>query len=78
MKLTKSQLTQMIKEELEVLTEASAAIRALFNPMEEMYDSAPTPEAKEQLENNIIMVFKNIIKSWREGRESPDAWKSGY
>ena len=78
MKITKSQLTELIKEELEVLTEASAAIRALFHPMEKMYDAAPTPEAKEQLENNIIMVFENIIKSWREGRENPDAWKSGY
>ena len=91
MKLTKSQLVQLIKEEFGVLNEDSAAIRSVFAPMEKMYYTAKdwspqgtleerdtTPEEKKQLEDSFIRVFENIIKTWQEERESPDAWKSGY
>ena len=60
----------MPKNVTTINTEATAAIRSLFYPMEEMYDAASTPEEKEQLEKNLIMVFNNIIKAWQDGRRS--------
>ena len=70
---------------------ASAEARSVFAPMEKMYYTAKdwspqgtleerdtTPEEKKQLEESFITVFDNIIKTWQEERESPDAWKSGY
>lgn len=67
-----------INEGLEILNEASAAIRALFHPMEDMYNTAgATLEEKEQLENNIILVFKNILEDWRAQRAEARAEGKG-
>ena len=83
MKLTKSQLEKIIKEEVnninkgELLLEHGPQVIKAFQPIIDLYDMA-NDEDKEQLENNMIEVFKNIVKDWRQNRENPDAWKSGY
>ena len=83
MKLTKSQLEKIIKEEISninennLLLEQGPQVIQAFQPIIDLYDMA-NDEDKEQIENSMIEVFKNIVKAWRRDREDPDAWKSGY
>jgi len=84
MKISTERLKQIIQEELartssdnELLLERGPQISAAFQPLRALYEEA-SPEQREDLENNIIDVFKNMINEWRQTRENPDAWKSGY
>jgi len=84
MKLTKSQLKQIIKEAL--LREGSDISKA-FQPVVNLYNKAKegseavspyTNEQLEQLENQMISFWDVTIEQWRQDREDPDAWKRGY
>ena len=75
MKLTKSQLTQMIKEEFESTYRPPVA--QVIDLMEKFYDGAD-PDRKEWFEEELIKRFTELIQRWREGRENPSDTGSGY
>ena len=85
MKISTERLKQIIQEELAndvdentlILLEQGPQIIEAFQPIIDLYNTADDAD-KEQVENDMVKVFKNIIRDWRRGRENPDAWKSGY
>lgn len=78
MKISTERLKQIIKEEFEninndeLILERGPQIIEAFQPLRDLYNMADDAD-KEQVENNMIEVFNNIIKSWREERS-----ESGY
>jgi len=77
MKLTKSQLKQIIREELahdandDILfleRDIGPSVLPAFKAVRDLYEEATTNEAKEKIEGDIIHVFNNMIQSWRDER----------
>ena len=83
MKLTKSQLKQIIKEEFQQersigsghpnVTDYESEYRpshlVAFDKMKELYNSAD-PDRKEWFENKLIEEFKTLVNTWREERKN--------
>jgi len=83
MKLTKSQLKQIIKEELAndvdkdvlILLEYGSQVLEAFQPIKNLYVGAKDIGKEEQTEKNMIEVFTNIVQTWRLERGDPRVLK---
>ena len=78
MKLTKSQLKQIIKEELENINEhilersVGPSVYPAFKAVRDLYGEAETNKLKKKIEDDIIYFFNNMIQTWREERNASE------
>ena len=81
MKLTKTILKQIIKEELaETLmsgTQAANAVEQLAAAIKDAYASLPDNETKAQFEERLLGQVNTYAESWRAEREGGDEEEEG-
>ena len=72
MKITKTQLKKIIKEELlRERSEVGDAFSGTLQLYKKAFDAGFTPEQLEQLEEKMDSYWTNLKISWRDERENP-------
>ena len=79
MKLTKTKLKQLIKEELDDMSsepiprpQAHIDLENIMISIKDAYDAQPSNEEKEQLETYLLKNIMDYVKTWREERSQED------